>query len=161
MTGFHLVKNLALGADLCNSARGMMLALGCVQSLTCNSNRCPTGVTTQDPRLYRGLVVVEKRLRVAQYHRKTVHATTEIIASAGLRHTSELDRTHIYRRVSHEAIRRYDQIFPYLKTRSLLTKPPPEGWRLYLDEASTGDFWPGRRLTEIDRRPCELPTQER
>lgn len=156
LTGFHLVKNLALGADLCNSARGMMLALGCVQSLTCNSNRCPTGVATQDPWLYRGLAVPDKRLRVARYHAKTVRATSEIIASAGLRHTCELDRTHIYRRVSQEAIRRYDQIFPYLKTGSLLTEPPPELWRLYLDEANMGDPWAGRRLTEIDRRTCEL-----
>ncbi|PPD42256.1 MAG: FMN-binding glutamate synthase family protein [Methylocystis sp.] len=159
LTGFHLVKNLALGADLCASARGMMLALGCVQSLTCNSNRCPTGVATQDPRLYRGLVIPDKRLRVALYQRKTVHATGEIIASAGLRHTCELDRTHIYRRVNQEAIRRYDQIFPYLKTGRLLTAPPPEGWRLYLEEAGAGDFWPDRRLTEIDRQPCHLPSQ--
>ncbi|MCQ4188766.1 FMN-binding glutamate synthase family protein [Methylocystis suflitae] len=150
LTGFHLVKNLALGADLCNSARGMMLALGCVQSLTCNSNRCPTGVATQDPRLYRGLVIADKRLRVVRYHRRTVHATTEIIASAGLRHSSELDRTHIYRRVSHDAIRRYDQIFPYLKDGSLLTTEPPDGWRLHLDEADPKEWRPRRRLTEVD-----------
>jgi glutamate synthase domain-containing protein 2 len=73
-TAFHLVKNLALGADICNSARGMMLALGCVQSLTCNSNHCPSGVATQDPRLYRGLVVTDKARRVTQFHAKTVHA---------------------------------------------------------------------------------------
>jgi glutamate synthase domain-containing protein 2 len=156
LTGFHLVKNLALGADLCNSARGMMLALGCVQSLTCNSNRCPTGVATQNPRLYRGLVISDKRLRVAQYHRKTVQATAEIISSAGLRHTSELNRTHIYRRVSQEAVRRYDQIFPYLKTGSLLTESPPHDWRLYLDEAVPGDFLPKRCLTEIEQQPCEV-----
>lgn len=107
LTGVHLVKNLALGADICNSARGMMLALGCVQSLTCNSNHCPTGVATQDPKLYRGLVVTDKRQRVLQYHHKTVHITAELIASAGLHHTSELTRTHIYRRVSQESVRRY------------------------------------------------------
>jgi hypothetical protein len=84
-----------LGADLCNSARGMMFALGCVHSLTCNTNRCPSGVATQDPRLYRGLVVADKAQRVAQFHAKTVHATAELIASAGLFHISELNRTHI------------------------------------------------------------------
>lgn len=156
LTGFHLVKNLALGADLCNSARGMMLALGCVQSLTCNSNRCPTGVATQDPRLYRGLVVTDKAARVAQYHRKTVHATAEIIASAGLRHTAELTRTHIYRRVSQEAVRRYDQLFPYLKPGCLLTEDPPPAWRLYLDEAEPDSFMPRRCLTEIEQRCCPV-----
>ncbi len=73
-TGFHLVKNMALGADLCNSARGMMFALGYVHSLTCNTNRCPSGVATQDPRLYRGLVVEEKARRVARFHAATVRA---------------------------------------------------------------------------------------
>ncbi|MBE0509851.1 MAG: FMN-binding glutamate synthase family protein [Chromatiales bacterium] len=159
LTGFHLVKNLALGADICNSARGMMLALGCVQSLTCNSNHCPSGVATQDPRLYRGLVVSDKRQRVTQYHHKTVHATAEIIASAGLRHTAELTRTHIYRRVSQEAVRRYDQIFPYLKAGCLLSDEVPESWQLYLDEAEPDSFMPKRCLTEIDRQcsavaPC-------
>lgn len=156
LTGFHLVKNLALGADICNSARGMMLALGCVQSLTCNSNHCPTGVATQDPRLYRGLVVTDKRQRVLQYHHKTVHITAELIASAGLHHTSELTRTHIYRRVSQETVRRYDQIFPYLKSGSLLTKSPPDAWHVYLDEADVSSFAPKHCLTEIEKQCCEV-----
>ncbi|MGL1832010.1 FMN-binding glutamate synthase family protein [Rhodocyclaceae bacterium SMB388] len=156
LTGFHLVKNLALGADICNSARGMMLALGCVQSLTCNSNHCPSGVATQNPRLFRGLVVSDKRQRVAQYHHKTVHATAEIIASAGLCHTAELTRTHIYRRVSQEAVRRYDEIFPYLKDGCLLSDEAPESWRLYLDEAKPDSFMPTRCLTEIDSQYDEV-----
>jgi glutamate synthase domain-containing protein 2 len=156
LTGFHLVKNLALGADICNSARGMMLALGCVQSLTCNSNHCPTGVATQNPRLYRGLVVANKRQRVSQYHRKTVHATAELIASAGLSHTSELTRTHIYRRINQETVQRYDEIFPYLNTGSLLSREPPEAWRLYLNEADPGSFMPKRCLTEIEQQYCEV-----
>lgn len=156
LTGFHLVKNLALGADICNSARGMMLALGCVQSLTCNSNHCPTGVATQDPRLYRGLVVTDKGQRVHQYHHKTVHITAELIASAGLRHTSELTRTHIYRRVSQESVRRYDQIFRYLNSGCLLTQDPPEAWRVYMDEADPSSFAPKHCLTEIENRCCEV-----
>lgn len=149
LTGFHLVKNLALGADICNSARGMMLALGCVQSLTCNTNRCPTGVATQDPSLYRGLVVPDKATRVQQFQRKTVHATAEIIASAGLRHTSGLNRTHIYRRVSQQEIQRYDQFFPYMAPGSLLGDKPPQSYRLYLDEASPESFEPQSCFTQI------------
>lgn len=155
-TGFHLVKNLALGADICNSARGMMLALGCVQSLTCNTNHCPTGVATQNPRLYRGLVVTDKAKRVEQFHRKTVHATAEVISSAGLRHTSELNRTHIYRRTSEESIRRYDQIFPLIRTGSLLADDPPDAFRLGLEEADPASFAPKQCLTRIDGASYQL-----
>lgn len=150
LSGFHLVKNLSLGADMCNSARGMMLALGCVQSLCCNTNRCPTGVATQDPHLYRGLLVTDKRQRVASFQQRTVLAVAEIIGSAGLRHTSELARTQIYRRVSQEQVRRYDQIFPYLESGCLLSEEPPEGWRLCLAEATPESFTPEQRVTVLD-----------
>lgn len=146
ISAFHLVKNLALGADLCNSARGMMLALGCVQSLTCNSNQCPSGVATQDPRLYRGLVVSDKQQRVALFHRKTVHATAELIASAGLNHTTDLNRSHINRRVSQNTVLRYDQIFPNLRTGELLSDTVPEAWQHHLEEASADSFTPRRPI---------------
>ena len=70
-SGFSIVRNLALGADLCNSARAMMFALGCVQALKCNTNRCPTGITTQDKELMTGLDVESKSVRVYNYHSKT------------------------------------------------------------------------------------------
>ena len=157
LTGFHLVKNLALGADIGNSARGMMLALGCVQSLTCNSNRCPTGVATQDPSLYRGLVVPDKADRVEHFHRGTVHATAELLSSAGVRHPWELNRTQIYRRVGPEAVRRYDEIFPYLQAGELLEIPPEGKWQLLMDEASAETFQPRYCLTRIHEecRPVE------
>ena len=142
LTGFHLVKNLALGADICNSARGMMLALGCVHSLTCNSNRCPSGVATQNPRLYRGLVVTDKAQRVARFHAKTLHAVADLISSAGLRHTSELNRSHVYRRISQAEIRRYDQIFPYVEAGSLLTNRAPAAFAHHLEEADPERFIP-------------------
>ncbi len=112
ISGFHLVKNLALGADMCNSARGMMLALGCVQSLICNTNHCPTGVATQNPELANGLDVTDKSVRVFNFHKNTVRATAELIASGNLSHTSALNRSHIYRRINQSEIKRYDQIFP-------------------------------------------------
>jgi glutamate synthase domain-containing protein 2 len=149
LSGFHLVKNLALGADICNSGRGMMLALGCVHSLTCNSNRCPSGIATQDPRLYRGLVVPDKAQRVARFHAKTVHATADLISSAGLYHTNELNRTHIYRRVSQDSILRYDQIFPYVKTGSLLMGPIPDVFALLMQEACSERFAPRQFLTRF------------
>ena len=144
-TGFHLLKHLALGADLCNSARGMMLALGCVQSLTCHSDHCPTGVATQNPKLYKGLVVTDKAARVAQFHEKTLVATADLLGSAGLKHPRLLNRTHLHRRVSQFEIRRYDQIFPYVHPGSLLSpEQAPERYRCYLDEASPDAFQPNR-----------------
>jgi glutamate synthase domain-containing protein 2 len=146
LTGFHLVKNLSLGADICNSARGMMLALGCVQSLTCNTNHCPSGVATQNPKLYRGLVVTNKAQRVALFHENTVHATAEIIASAGLNKASQLNRTHINRRINQSAVMRYDQIFPYLKEGCLIDGNVPPSFQFYIQEASSSSFAPTPNL---------------
>jgi len=159
ISGFHLVKNIALGADMCNSARGMMLALGCVHSLICNSNRCPSGVATQDPRLFNGLVVNDKSTRVAQFHNKTVEATAEIIASAGLCHTNELNRSHIYRRISQSEIKRFDQIFPYLHSNTLLGDAIPDHFALIMQEASADTFTPHTCLTRIggECREIDLP----
>jgi hypothetical protein len=148
LTGFHLVKNMALGADMCNSARGMMLALGCVHSLTCNSNRCPSGVATQDPKLMNGLVVADKAQRVAQYHAMTVHATLDLVSSAGLRHTSALNRTHVYRRINQHEIKRYDQIFPYLSEGSLLSDEIPDAFKLVMQESAADSFVPASCMTQ-------------
>jgi len=151
LTGFHLVKNFALGADICNSARGNMLALGCVQSLICNTNRCPSGVATQDPGLSDGLVVEDKSKRVARFHDATMKAAAEIIASAGLVHTCNLNRSHIFRRVSQEKISRYDEIFPYLKKGALLNNIP-KNYQLIMNESSADTFEPEYCLTCIDTR---------
>lgn len=90
VSSYHLVKMLSLGADLCNSARAFMLAVGCIQAQRCNTNNCPTGVATQDPSLVRGLVVSDKRVRVANFHRNTVAAAMELIAACGVKTPSEL-----------------------------------------------------------------------
>ncbi|MDQ7016670.1 MAG: FMN-binding glutamate synthase family protein [Gammaproteobacteria bacterium] len=163
ISGFHLVKNMALGADLCNSARGMMLALGCVQSLVCNSNHCPSGVATQDPKLVKGLVVSDKAMRVKNFHERTVQAVAEMIASAGLHHPSELNRTDIYRRVTQFEVRRYDQIFPYLNSGSLLSPDLSDDllgeFVLLLQEACSDGFSPHHCLTQIDNECCHVETE--
>lgn len=147
-TGFHLVKNLAMGADICNSARGMMTALGCVQSLVCNTNHCPTGIATQDLRLIKGLVVNDKASRVARFHHETVKATMEIIASAGLRHTSELNRAHIYRRVSETEVRRFDEIYSNLIPGCLLNGDSPAKFAQAMHESSPERFFPKQYVAE-------------
>lgn len=96
VTGFHIIRALSLGADLCNSARGMMFALGCIQSMRCHNNTCPTGVATQNKFLERGLVVNEKSKRVANFHRETVRSAVEILEAMGKKHPNELDRKDIF-----------------------------------------------------------------
>ena len=90
VTASAMARSMALGADWCNSARAFMFAVGCIQSQRCHTNKCPVGVTTQDPKLQRALIVPDKAERVHNYHRNTVHALAEMIAAMGLDHTSEL-----------------------------------------------------------------------
>jgi glutamate synthase domain-containing protein 2 len=86
---------LCVGADFVNTARGFMFALGCIQALRCHTNTCPTGVTTHNKRLQRGLVVEEKYLRVAQYCRNMNYEIDMIAHSCGCRHARELRREHV------------------------------------------------------------------
>ena len=109
--GMDIAKNLSLGADLCASARGMMFSLGCIQALQCHKNTCPTGVATQDKRLSKGLDAQDKKIRVANYHKNTVKSFMEIIASAGLKHPEELNRSHIFYRLNRTQYKRYDELF--------------------------------------------------
>ena len=139
-TGFDLVKNFALGADMCNAARAMMLSIGCIQALECNSNTCPTGVATQDPKLFKGLNVADKRVRVANFHHQTVKACVELMTAAGIDHPHKLHRSHIYRRVSPNQIQTYDQMYPHLLKGSLLEAPFPKGWELDMMNSSAETF---------------------
>lgn len=151
ISAFQLVKNLSLGADICNSARGMMLALGCVQSLSCNTNKCPTGVATQDPKLAKGLDVTDKSERVYRFHKKTLHALMDILSSTGHVSTTELNRTHIFRRIDQANIARYDEIFPLVKTGTLLGEDIPERFKLHVKEANSDSFMPCSLLAEIEQ----------
>jgi glutamate synthase domain-containing protein 2 len=148
-TGFHLVKNLALGADMCNSARGMMVALGCVQSLVCHTNECPTGIATQDPVLASGLVVGDKATRIARFHKETVHATFDLVSSAGLSNPNQLNRSHIYRRVSQTDIKRYDEIYLNLTEGCLLQEScQPDIFGQEMKESSADSFIPKQYIVE-------------
>jgi len=141
-TGFDLVKNFALGADMCNSARGMMFALGCIQALECNSNTCPTGVATQDKGLMRGLVVEDKKTRVANFHKATVESAIHMIGAAGLQHPDDLHRMFIYRRISSSEIQTYGELFPYIPKGSLLNTPYPSIFELDMVISSEDTFVP-------------------
>ena len=111
---------MALGADWANAARGFMFALGCVQSLICNTNRCPTGVATQDPLRQRALVVEDKAERVANFHRRTLTALSEMIAAAGLEHPGQIRPHHLVRRVGDAEIRLFSQLHVLLDPGELI-----------------------------------------
>ncbi len=141
-TGFDLVKNIALGADLCNAARGMMFALGCIQALECNSNTCPTGVATQDQSLMKGLVVEDKTVRVKNFHNLTVASAVELLGAAGLREPHQLSRAYINRRVSSSVMQSYLESFPYIPAGSLLQTPYPTRFELGMALSSAASFAP-------------------
>lgn len=140
ITGMDIIKALALGADLCASARAFMLSLGCIQALQCHKNNCPTGIATQDPVLGKGLVVSDKKQRVANYHAETLHSFRELLASAGLDDPALLSRTHIYQRVDRTEYHRYDEFFPPLTPGALLSPPYPEKLEKYILQSSAEHF---------------------
>jgi glutamate synthase domain-containing protein 2 len=139
-TGFDLVKNFSLGADMCNGARAMLLAVGCIQALECNTNTCPSGVATQNPNLYKGLDVNDKKVRVYNYQHETVKAAVELMSAAGIKHPDNLHRSHIYRRVSANQIQTYAEMYPYLLKGSLLEAPYPKGWELHVMHSTEESF---------------------
>ncbi|QHF30802.1 FMN-binding glutamate synthase family protein [Pseudomonas sp. R32] len=121
ISAFDIASVLAIGADWVNSARGFMFAIGCIQSQSCHTNKCPTGVATQDPLRQRALVVPEKADRVYSFHRNTLHALGEMLAAAGLEHPSELKPKHLVRRISASEIRLFSQLHVFLKPGELLS----------------------------------------
>jgi glutamate synthase domain-containing protein 2 len=119
ITAFDIAVALALGADWANAARGFMFSLGCIQSQRCHTNECPVGVATQDPRLQRGLVVVDKAERVCSFHHHTVKALAELAASAGLDSPSRLTAGHFYQRFGPGDIRSLDRVYPSVEPGAL------------------------------------------
>lgn len=116
VSAFDMIKAFALGADICNSARGMMLALGCIQALKCDTDECPTGITTHNPHLTRGLVVSKKSRRVANFQGETVQAALELLASMGLDDFHDLQRQHIFKRIDFETMKSFADIYPLIET---------------------------------------------
>lgn len=141
-TAFDIVRTLALGADWCNSARGFMFALGCIQSQSCHTDRCPTGVATQDPDRQRALVVSEKSERVANFHRATLRSLAELTAAAGLTRPSEFTRAHISRRISPSEVASFAELYPILAPRELLAGSHDTRWRGTWDLADAESFRP-------------------
>jgi glutamate synthase domain-containing protein 2 len=110
VSAFDMVRLMALGADWCNSARGFMFALGCLQAQHCHTGHCPTGVTTQDPLRQQSLVVPDKAERVYNFHQETLHALKELVQAAGLDHPHAITPHHIVRRGSDHKVKSLAQL---------------------------------------------------
>lgn len=125
-TGFDMISRIALGADLCASARAFMLSLGCIQALQCDKNTCPTGIATQNKRLTWGLVADEKKQRVANFHALTIRSFLEILGSMGISNTKELSPLHLFCQTKSGTSEKYSDIYHYLKPGDLLKNTLPK-----------------------------------
>jgi glutamate synthase domain-containing protein 2 len=137
---FDMACAMALGADWCNAARGFMFALGCIQSLSCHTDRCPTGVATQDKTRSRALVVEDKTERVRNYHRSMLHALAELTAAAGLDHPRDFRPVHFSRRISPSETRTFAGLYPQLQPGGLISGACDEWWREQWEMARSDRF---------------------
>ena len=143
VTGYHIFRAISLGADLCYSARAMMMAVGCIQALECNTNTCPTGVATQNEKLMKGLVVDDKKVRVANYHEETIKSFVELQGAAGLRNPDLINRSHIYKRTASKNSVSYEELYPYIPKGCLLDMSlVPQSWQAYYRQADENSFAP-------------------
>ena len=120
ITAFDIARAMALGADWCNAARGFMFAIGCIQSQSCHTDRCPTGVATQDPSRQRALVVEDKAQRVANFHKATMHCLAELTSAVGLNHPSGFSPHFFSRRISQREVLTFAELYPVLAPGDLL-----------------------------------------
>jgi glutamate synthase domain-containing protein 2 len=121
VSAFDITRMMALGADWCNSARGFMFALGCIQAQSCHTGDCSTGVTTQDPHRQMALHVPSKADRVFNFHQQTLHALKEMVQAAGLQHPSAISPHHIVRRLDDNQVRLLANLVPQMDTGALLS----------------------------------------
>ena len=138
-TASDLIKRLIQGADFTNSARSMMMAVGCIQAQACHTNKCPVGVATQDPRRARALDVPDKTQRVANYQKAVVQQAGQMMASMGVSHPSQLRRDMLRRRMDHATVLSYEDLFDHLEPRQLL-EDPPSGWVADWNRADPDSF---------------------
>ncbi|HSC62011.1 MAG TPA: FMN-binding glutamate synthase family protein [Caldimonas sp.] len=152
VSAFDIARMLALGADWCNSARGFMFALGCIQAQTCHTGACPTGVTTQDPQRQKALDVANKADRVYHFHQNTLLALKELVQAAGLRDPAGITADHIVRRNSEHGVKLLANLLPFVKRGELLDgESTQQVFRTY---------WPMASATSFSAVPAARPTVE-
>ena len=140
VNAFDMATAFALGADWCNSARGFMFSLGCIQSLSCHTDKCPTGVTSQDPTRGRALVVEDKTTRVHNFHHSMLHALAELTAAAGLEHPNDFHPAHFSRRVTERDVLSFEELYPALESGELVAGAKDPAWRKLWGMARADSF---------------------
>lgn len=140
--GHTMAANMALGADWCNAARGFMFAVGCVQTKKCHTDRCPTGVATQDKLRQRGLIVAEKGPRVYNFHRNTLKALSDYVSAAGLKNPAELKPEHLRVRVGENQVHSADTVYRFLEPGVLLSAPDETIYARWWSMADESGFAP-------------------
>jgi len=147
ISAFDIAGTMALGADWVNSARGFMFAVGCIQSQSCHTNRCPTGVATQDPKRQKALHVPGKAERVASFHRNTMKSLVEFTAAAGLSHPRDFKPEHFYLRAGQREIMPASAALTWLKHGELLdASHDVAGYSTYWSMADADSFVPAKAL---------------
>jgi glutamate synthase domain-containing protein 2 len=111
ITGFDVLKALSLGASVCYSARGMMFALGCIQALICDSGKCPVGVATQNPALYKGLDPTDKSVRVFNFHLNTIKATKEMMEACGFKDVEHIQAAKFFKKINERTTLSFEEIY--------------------------------------------------
>src|SRR3990167_4009411 len=138
ITAFDIARTMAMGADWCNAARGYMFALGCIQSMSCHTDRCPTGIATQNQARQRALVPEDKATRVLRFHENTLMALRELIAAAGPDHPRPTGPEHLIRRISSTKVASLSMLMPFIEPGTLLDGKLP-------DHPVFEAFWPEAR----------------
>ena len=138
-SGFDMLEKIAVGANAVNAARSMMLALGCIQARSCNTNLCPTGIATQDPARERAVDVEEKAQRVKNYHERTIHSFLELCGAMGLEDPDDLAPEDLLRR-SENIMRSFVQSYAALEPGQLLSDDIPASFKTDWDRAQAAKF---------------------
>jgi glutamate synthase domain-containing protein 2 len=149
VSAFDIARAMAVGADWCNSARGFMFALGCIQAQHCHTGSCPTGVTTQDPLRQQALVVPDKTQRVFNFHRQTLEALQELVQAAGLTHPNQISASHIVRRTADQEVRLMSTLLTSVAPGALLAA---ERGELDWPHAVFSRYWPLARSDSFQPR---------
>ncbi len=148
VSAFDIARMMALGANWCNSARGFMFALGCIQSQSCHTDHCPTGVATQDPLRQKALVVSSKIERVHNFHRHTLEALKELVQAAGLQHPNQITANHVVRRVAGDKVKLLANHLEFVAPGALLAAArgeadwPHNVYKVYWPISQAGSFAP-------------------
>jgi glutamate synthase domain-containing protein 2 len=149
VTAFDLARTFALGADWGNAARGFMFALGCIQSQNCHTDKCPTGVATQDPSRWKKLDVPDKSERVQMFHENTLKALKELLAASGLTHPNQIGPEHIIRRVSSVEVRSLSALYPFVKAGELIGGVPDHAvFKVFWNVSRSDSFAPPTTVLE-------------